>query len=236
MVVISQIVNRYYLFPTFTMLKPILLGLLCFIYSFLYILSQAGFVYRGNSTYTFTNQTEETMSITPLYKALDFWEYGIEYGEYEKRTKILDTLSYRIFKPYHINKIFPLRHLGSSIKLHPGEKTTFYINEEPIRQQENAMVLFVQIKEQHFYMITDFWENDQLNFLEELYPATPGMVGVVQDASRIYLLHSILDYFFLFLFIYFPYWFLKSVYNWLFGGKKIPGLLKASEYNLLKNE
>lgn len=198
------------------MKKILLRAFLSLLYGLLFLFVSALSVYRGNRSYTFTNRTQETISITPLFRPFDFEEYGIGYGEDERRRMVMDTLSYRLFTPYHTNRIYPLRHLsGSSLEVGPGEAIIFFIDEEPIRQISSAMILFIEIKDKAYYKETWFWEVDSLGSVEELNPATPKMVENMQKASRLHLFESFLAYFFLFLFLFFPALFLKSICFWI---------------------
>lgn len=197
------------------MKKILLWGFISLLYFFLFLLGQLASEFRGERSYSFYNGTKETISITPLYRSFDFGEYGIGYEEDEKRKSVMDTLSYSLFTPYHTNKTYPLRHLsGNGLEVGPGEITTFYINEEPIRQLSFAMILFIEINGKAYYKETWFWENDSLGSLEELRPATPRMIENVQKASRFHLFESFLAYFFLFLLLFFPFKFSKAVYHW----------------------
>lgn len=137
--------------------------------------------------YTVTNNTNETLYITPLmqfgvggFSLEEEWEDADKMRNYIKQVDNFSILSqYLLYSPPAL-PAFTIK----DIKVNPSSKVVFYIDYEDIKQEGGPQILLIKDKQnKYYYKDANFWESDNLTDVNLLQVAPKNIVEAKDKAS-----------------------------------------------------
>lgn len=137
--------------------------------------------------YTVTNNTNESLYITPLmqfgvggFSLEEDWENADRMKDYIKQVDNFSILSQYLFYSPPALPAFVIK----DIKINPNSKVVFYIDYENIKQEGGPQIILIKDKQSnYYYKDANFWESDKVTDINLLQVAPKNLIEAKDTSS-----------------------------------------------------